>query len=947
VAILASELSTCYRAHSHGAAATLAPLAIQYADYAVWQHAQGQSAEQARQVAYWREQLHDAPPFLELPTDYPRPSLQTFHGDGVQHTIPLALVTQLQALSSHEGVTLFMTLLATFQLLLYRQTGQPDLVIGTPIANRNRSEVEGLIGFFVNTLAVRADLSGDPSFHELLIKTREVALGAYAHQDVSFDLLLAELNPTRDLSYSPIFQVMLNMIDVPKIDQNWGDLTVGVRVPLEIGAKVDMTLYLETVAEGMKLDLAYNSDLFTSARMAALLAQYAFLLEQVVAAPTQPLSHFTLVTPAARSILPDPTAPLSAQWEGAVHTLFAQHAAQNPEKIAVEDDHDHWSYHDLDARSNQLAHFFRQQGIATGDVVAIYAHRNASLVWAILGILKSGATYTILDTAYPSARLMDFVQQASPRGLVIIDGADPMPDDLLAQLTQTAPRCQITLPRLQRASAHDVLAGYPTQAADVVVGPDDIASITFTSGSTGRPKGILQRHGPLTHFLPWQQAAFGLNARDRYTMLSGLSHDPLQRDIFTPLCLGATICIPPPSEIGMPGWLLRWMQQEAITVTNLTPAMLQLVTQTLATDAPIALPELRYAFTVGDALKMHDVAQLWALAPNVTAVNMYGSTETQRAVGFYVIPRASASDAQPSAKEVIPLGQGLRDVQVLVCTPTLQLAGIGEIGEIFMRSPHLARGYLNNPTLTQERFITNPLTHDPADRWYRTGDLGRYLPDGQVEYIARNDQQVKIRGFRIELGEIEAVLKGSPTVQDAVVIASEVGQQEKHLIAYVVPFPAATHEKVIDDLRHYVATKLPMYMIPAAFVVLDAIPLTPNGKVNRPALPLPLSPAPVAVAATAPTTPLEAQIAQVWRDVLHRDQVGIFDNFFEVGGHSLLATQLVARLIEATGAAVTLRAIFESPTIASFASHLEQGDLPAARPKRPSLVPIARKPLGE
>ena len=939
LAVFTRELATLYAAFSAGLPSPLPPLSLQYADYAVWQREQAQSAEQERQVAYWLERLRDAPAILELPTDYARPSLQTFRGGYLTIDLSAPLIANLQALSRQVNATLFMTLLAIFQTLLFRQTGQADVVVGTPIANRNRAELEEMIGFFVNTLAMRTDLSGDPTFREVLSRTRDAALGAYSYQDVSFDRLLEDLNPVRDLSHSPIFQVLFNMVNTPEMAHHWGNLSIDIAIPEEIGSKFDLTLYVEESAAGAKLELLYNADLFKPERMQEVLAQYAHLAAQVAAMPDQRLSQLSLLTPTARAVLPDPTMPLSDHWEGAVHHLFAQIAAQTPQKLAVKDSTDSWSYAELEARSNQLAQYLHTHGIVAGSVVAIYAHRDASLVWAILGIFKAGATYTILDPAYPIARLQEYMRQARPQGLVALTEAGALPEELRAALVaQTAQPCIITLPGLRHARSTSLLGEYSTTAPDVLIGPDDIASITFTSGSTGRPKGILQRHGPLTHFLPWQQATFGLQADDRYIMLSGLSHDPLQRDIFTPLCLGATICVPDPNEIGAPGWLAQWLAHEGITITNLTPAMLQLVTQQLPGTDPISLSTLRCAFTVGDALKRHDVARLWAMAPNVTCVNMYGSTETQRAVSFHVIPRDTAENTYLPAKEVIPLGRGLRDMQVLVLTPTKALAGIGELGELAMRSPHLAQGYLDETTLTHERFVPNPFTQQPSDRIYLTGDLGRYLPDGDVEYLARSDQQVQIRGFRIELGEIEAVLRDQALVRDVAVIAREDTRNEKRLVAYVVPTQAPL---VIEEVRQAVQKKLPMYMVPTAFVILDALPLTPNGKLDRQRLPQPDTAAP-AEERSAPRTPLEATLEQIWREVLGREYVGIDANFFDLGGHSLLATQLVARIIESTHSGVTLRMLFEAPTIASLAAVIERLHQSGATAQRPDLLPLKR-----
>lgn len=939
ITIIAHELAALYPACVAGNLSPLPPLPIQYADYACWQHGQSHDTVQQRQMNYWRERLQGAPPFLELPTDYQRPAMQTSRHGEASLRIEQPLSTALIACGRQEGTTLFMTLLTIFQILLYRQTGQPDLIVGTPIANRNRPEIEDLIGFFVNTLALRFDLTGNPTFRDRLAATRETCLGAYSNQDVSFDRLLEELHHPRDLSYSPIYQIFFNMENVPDMPDHWGDLTVTSPAMHDYGAKFDLTVFVTEDRDGIDLRVVYNADLFTADRIRELLEQYVILAKQCLAEPAQPISQFSLITPTARTRLPNPTAPLSAAWEGSVTELFARQAAQWPDQVAIIATDAEWSYRALDNRCNQLAHRLQAHHVQPGDVIAIYAYRNAALIVAILGILKIGAAYIILDPTYPPARLMEYVEQGQPRGYIIIDQTDPLPAELATYLAQVNCPCLAHVERTPDHGAESDLSAYSSQPVTVTIGPDDLASITFTSGSTGRPKGILQRHGPLTHFLPWFASTFALTAADRHSMLSGLAHDPLQRDIFTPLCLGATVCIPDPNEMGNPGWIAHWMARQGITITNLTPAMVQLVTQPSPGKVAPRLPALRYALTVGDSLKRHDIARLWALAPVVNCVNLFGSTETQRAVSFYPIPRPAAGEQSPLVKEVIPIGQGIEDAQLLIITPAGQLAGIGELGEIYMRSPHLARGYLNNSELTSDRFIVNPFTKIPTDRIYKTGDLGRYLPSGDVEYLVRVDQQVKIRGFRIELGEIEAVLTDHPLIQDVAVLAYTTSQGDNYLAAYVVTGRDDTDADLSTKLRSYLQQKLPSYMIPTTYSVLAALPMTPNGKLDRQALPPPHHTTQSSRNTIPPRTPTETILAEIWMEILGIDQISVTDNFFDLGGHSLKATQLIARIADATGVRVALRTLFEVSTIASLAPIIDSADV---RKTQVPAIPIAR-----
>ncbi len=975
VGIFAQELTILYTAFLSGRAAELAnqlpELPIQYSDYAIWQRALLESGAFDEQVEYWKQQLKDAPALLELPTDYPRPATQTYRGGTVSLLLSPALARELHSLSRREGATLFMVLLTIFSILLSRYTGQEDIVVGAPFANREQPEIEHLIGFFLSTLVLRNDLSGNPTFRELLGRTRSVCLDAYEHLDVPFDHLIAVLNPERHLSHNPLFQVFFNFINLdnfPIRTLEWPGLRVEFRIPLDETAKFDLALYAQERSDGIQLQLVYNADLFAPARMQELLAQFEQLAGLVVAHPEDHINQFSLVTPQARAILPDATAPLSAAWEGAVHTLFAQQAERVPNQIAVVDEQGTWSYRELNARCNQLAHYLIAQGIQAQDVVAIYAHRSASLIWAILGTLRAGAAYLILDPAYPALRLVEYIQQANIRGFIQLDAAGALPN--LAEEALASITCRMQLPVHPTASALPALAEYPPADPGIVVGPDDLACISFTSGSTGRPKGILQLHGSLSHFLPLQQQTFDLTDHDRYSMVSGLAHDPLQRDIFTPLCLGATVCVPTAEGITTPGWLAEWMRTERITIATLTPSMLRLLTQTAAAGTQIA--SLRWAFIVGDMLTKHDVAALKRLAPSVTCVNLYGTTETQRASGYYIIPdtkdaapvSSAAQEAAQSTKETIPVGQGLKDAQLLVLNRSQHLAGISEIGEIYFRSPHLARGYLADEALTQARFLPNPFTQVGNDRLYRTGDLGRYRPDGNIDYLGRNDYQIKIRGFRIEPGEIEATLRLHPDVQEVVVIDREVArgtepalpnsqgwakQQEpamkdKMLVAYVVPAQTQADSTAIKErLGQFLRARLPNYMLPAAYVLLESLPLLPNRKIDRDALPSPPPPnVGEAAANSVPRTITEERLAALWAQVLGVEQVGIHDNFFELGGHSLLATRLMAYIREAFAITLPLRALFEAPTIAGLAPLLENPHTPRTAPGKLPEVPLVR-----
>ena len=916
IGVLVRELAAFYDAQVTGRSIKLPELPIQYADYASWQRETLQGDALESQLSYWKQQLAGVTAGPELPGDRPRPPVRTFESASQSIVLSEELSDSLRTLSRRHSVTLFMTLLTVFKILFHRFTQQEDIVIGSPIAGRNRAETKELIGFFLNTLVLRTNVGGNPTFRELLERVKATTTGAYAHDDLPFEKLLEELQPERDLSRTPLFQVFFNMLNLPDGEIELPDLTVELLPPRDVGAKFDATIYVRELNRRLAIELVYNADLFTGERMKHTLAQFEGVLSQVVENPDKNIVDYSLVTAASQEILPDPTKTLSSKWEGSVHAIFSRQARHAPERAAIIAGGEVWTHGELESRANKLANYMRAQGTATEDIVAIYGHRSPALVWVLIGTLKAGAAFLILDPAYPSARLIDYLEVAKPKGWIQLEAAGPLPASLQEHVWSMPCRFRLELPS---QGVGEQLSDISADEPDVEVRADDLVYISFTSGSTGRPKGVQGCHGSLSHFLPWLQRTFGLDHHDRYSMLSGLSHDPLHRDIFTPLQLGASICIPNREEIEVPGRLAAWMQRQRVTITHLTPAMGQLLTETFPGDAACQIDSLRCAFLVGDVLTRRDVARLRTLAPNVTVVNYYGSTETQRAVSYHVAHNDDER-ADEHGKQILPLGKGIEDVQLLVLNASKRLAGIGETGEIYLRSPHIARGYLDEPVLTSERFIVNPFTGMAGDRLYRTGDLGRYLPNGEVEPLGRADQQVKIRGFRVELGEIEAVIGSHAGVREAVCIAREDQPGEKRLVAYLV-----AEDVSVAELRESLRQKLPDYMMPLAFVTLDALPLTPNRKVDRRALPAPSQYVSDSEANhVGARTQTEEMLTTIWADVLKLDRVGVFDNFFDSGGHSLLAIKVVARVREAFAVELPLRSFFESPTLASLAVVIDQ-----------------------
>ncbi len=914
---------------------------VQYTDFARWQRGWLAGEALESQVGYWRERLRGLPPVLDLPADRPRPPVQTFHGASELRLLPPALVDRLRRIGQTQGASLFMVLLAAFQILLSRLSGQEDLAVGSPIAGRTQPEVEGLIGCFLNTLVLRADLSGRPAFPELVRRVRETALGAYAHQDVPFEKLLEELRPERDLSRPSLFQVLFNMLNAPAARLDLPGLEIEPYEPGGVLAKFDLTLYLAERGDGLILNLVYNTDLFDRNRMEEMLRQYACLVAQIAERPEAPIDTYSLLTVEARTVLPDPQARLDPLWVGAVHDLFTEQARRHPERIALTEPCGDWTYGELDRAVDHLADLLRSEGIGKGDRVAVYAHRSSGLIQALLGILRSGAAFGILDPVYPPARLVDILRLARPRAVLHVEAAGPLPavveeyvagegvfrlaitrPGLTPGATQFRPPGSGILGSQEPGGRHSVAQGVNPGRGPAFpshIGPHDIAAVAFTSGSTGVPKGILQTHGSMSHFIPWHQDVLGYHQSDRFTLLSGLAHDPLQRDVFYSLSIGATLCIPDPGRIGEPGYLADWMRHERITVTHLTPAMAQLLTE----GEGEVLPDLRCAVLAGDILTRRDVARVRRLAPQAVCVNVYGATESQRALSYHLVEEGCLEgEGEARERQILPLGRGKRDVQLLVLSRGAGLAGIGEVGEIAIRSPHLAHGYLDDPEQTERRFVANPFTGYPADRVYLTGDLGRYLPDGEVAAAGRADQQIKIRGYRVEPGEIEAELGRLPGVRESVVVGRDAPSGEKRVVAFVVLDSA--QPPALDELRERLRERLPAYMVPSVFVPLDRLPLNPNGKVDRRALPDLLPTVERAALRVPPRDGLELRLACIWEEVLETAPVGVTDNFFDLGGHSLLAVRLMARIAQDLDRTLPLATLFQAPTVEDLARLLRR-----------------------
>ncbi|MBP5971596.1 amino acid adenylation domain-containing protein [Brasilonema sp. CT11] len=906
--VFVQELVALYNAYSQDHSSPLALLPIQYADFAIWQRNWLQGDVLQSQLSYWQQQLADAPTLLSLPTDRPRGAVQTYHGAYQELALSKELSVALKQLSQKESCTLFMTLLATFQILLWRYSGQDDICIGTPIANRNRAEIEGLIGFFVNTLVLRTRLDGNPSFRQLLSRVREVALGAYAHQDLPFEMLVEALQPERNLSHNPIFQVWFNLQNLADTQLELFGLSVEPISMSQAASKFDLSLYVAEHEQGITLQLLYNADLFTSARMVEMVQQFHHLLNQIVVEPDSTIASYSLVTPQARLLLPHPTTAIPEPEYELVTTTFTSWVNTTPERSAVRQASRTWNYGELGKSAQALARAILSHGIKRGDVVAVYGTSSFGLIASAIAVLLSGGVLLTIDPQLPSQRQRLMLEEAKARFILYVDSQPSEDLEIWQSLT-------IIYVNSDTGSAINSLESSHTISLPEISG-DDAAYIFFTSGTTGVPKGVLGCHKGMAHFLNWQRQTFGIGQQDCIAQLTGLSFDVVLRDIFLPLTSGATLCLPAPEDKLEPTKILRYLEREQISVLHTVPSLAQSWLANVPKE--VFLHSLRWLFLAGEPLKEALVLQWRDAFPQAgEIVNLYGPTETTLAKCYYLIPSEPREGVQP-------VGQTLPETQALVLGANHQLCGICEPGEIVLRTPFRSLGYINAPEEMRSRFVKNHFRHDDQDLLYYTGDRGRYLPDGSLEILGRQDRQVKIRGIRIELGEIETVLAQHSSVHQSVVIAHEDAHEdvlaEQRLVAYIISTQDSAPS--ISEIRRFLSTKLPQYMVPSSFVFLDSLPLTPNGKVDRRALPTPSNINNLDTF-VEPRNQLELQLVQIWSKILKVDKVGVQDNFFDLGGHSLLAPYLMAQIKQQFGKDVPLASLFQNPTIEQLATILQ------------------------
>jgi amino acid adenylation domain-containing protein/FkbH-like protein/thioester reductase-like protein len=924
IGVLIRDLGALYEAFMAGVSSSLAPLPIQYADYALWQREQLDGASQREHLPYWAEHLRGAPELLELPTDRPRPPVQSYRGANVPVALGHELTAELKAFAREHNLTIAMVLCAAWSIVLARLSGQDDVVIGMPVANRRRTELEGLIGFFVNTLAVRIRLDGDPSVADLLRKTKEIMLGAYAHQDVPFERVVETLQPVRTLSYSAIFQVLLVVHNTPRDDLRLPGLILAQQDVPSQASHFDVTLSLQETTEGVCGALNYASDLFDASTIARWAHCFGMVLRHVMRQTGESISRLPMMSPEERRRVVEDFNQTRADFphEKLIGELFEEQVARSPEAIAVVSEDRSLTYGELNARANQLARHLNGMGVGPDQLVALCVERGIEMLVGLLGILKAGAAYVPLDPSNPSQRLEDILRDARP------------------QLVLTQERLKWMLPGVS-VGAIALDADWETIAQhskenfsvrSLGMTARHLAYVIYTSGSTGKPKGVMVEHRSVVNYALHIVRQFDVASGGGSLVCTSISFDLMLTGLYPTLLCGRTVRLCR-EQRGVPALVDELLLSSDLAPLKLTPSHLALLEQPLRSGKLDG--RVRVLVLGGESLQA-DALQLWRKhAPSTRIFNHYGPTETT--VG------SVTNEVGDHASGAVPIGRPIANTRVYILDRHGQPVPIGVVGEIHIGGAGVARGYLNRQELTAERFLQDVYSNDAGARMYRTGDLGRWRSDGKIECLGRNDHQVKLRGFRIELGEIEAQLVRHEQVSAAVVIAREDIAGEKRLVAYVVR--ASDPGPTVEALRAHLTCSLPEYMVPSAFVVLEALPLTPNGKLDRRALPAPELGAYVTRQYEAPRGEMEEVLAGVWQQLLRIDRVGRNDNFFELGGHSLLIVQMLDRL-RRVGLSTELRRVFESPTLADLASVLaneviEKVEVPISRipPACPAITP--------
>lgn len=906
VGVLVREVTRLYEAFCGGNVSPLPELPIQYADYALWQRQRLQGDLLEAELAYWKEQLAGAASILELPANRPRPVVQTFRGAALKKTLSRAVSDDLRAISQRENATLFMLLMAAFNVWLYRHTGQEDIVIGAPVAGRNRPETEGMIGYFANTLALRSKLSGLISFRQFLHSVREVALQAYTHQDLPFELLVEALQPERDLSHNPIFQVVFALQNVPLTELKLRDISVSFLEIEHQAAKFDLSLIIWHGSNGLTCSFEYNTDLFDTSTIIRMADRFHMLLDGIIANPGNLISELPLLTDSERHQLLAEAGNARADFRSdqSLHSLFEAQVERTPDAIAAVYNEKALTYRNLNDRANQLANYLQKYGVGPETLVGICIERSLDTVLAILGALKAGAAYVPIDPSYPKERLAFIVNDSRVSVLLTrAELAESFSEPAVRLICMDAERDAISKEKLAKPRIDLTL--------------DNPAYVIYTSGSTGKPKGVMVSHHNVARLMRATESWFHFDETDTWTMFHSYAFDFSVWEMWGALLYGGRVVIVPYWVSRSPDAFYELLQLEQVTILNQTPSAFSQLIRTIELSKIERDLKLRLIIFGGEALDLSSLKPWFDrygdLRPRL--VNMYGITETTVHVTYRPI---AIEDLRETSKSVI--GIPIPDLQIYILDKNQHLAPLEVPGEIYVGGEGLARNYLNHADLTAERFVPDPFSNRPGARLYRSGDLARHTQDGDIDYLGRIDNQVKIRGFRIELGEIETVLCAHAAVRDCAVVALGDVTGGNRLVAYVAgqqkdPLP-------IDELRSFLKSKLPDHMIPSVFVAIDALPLTAHGKVDRKALALPDESRPeLSREFVSPRNAVEAALAEIWTEVLGVNKIGIDDNYFALGGDSIRSIQIRVKAAD-RGLNFTLQQLFKLQTIRELASEL-------------------------
>ena len=931
------DLTALYEAFGDGSPSPLEPLEIQYADYAVWQRNWLDNGAASGQLEYWMRKLARAPSRLDLPTDYPRPPVRAWVGDNMSVMLDLATREALRATARSGDATLFIALLATFGVLLSRYSGQDDIVVGTPFAGRNRTELESMVGYFINPLALRLDLSGDPTFSELIARTRETTLEAFANADVPYESVVRATNPQRDLSQTPVFQAMLVFhnpawqTERPKFEPT------GIRcaeISHEKGwAKFDLLLGMSERTTGLNTTWEYSTELFKPSTIERMTEHFRALAESAGSSPDRRLSQLSMLSDAERAKVVHSwnAHPEPLPQRESIKELFEEQVARTPAAPAVSFSGEQLSYDELNRRANRIAWLLRARGVVPGTFVGILMEKSLDLLPAVLGVVKAGGAYIPLDPMYPADRIEFMVADSQPKLLLTqvkhfdrARGNDNALDDA---------------ERLVAVDALGALDGLSEENPPTVAGGDDLAYVIYTSGSTGQPKGAMIANRSLASAYFAYERAYRLHELTAHAQMASFSFDVFTGDMIRSLLVGAKLVLCPLETVIDPAALHDLMLTEGIDAAEFVPASAALLFE-YAESVGKTLEHMRLVVVSSEAWRNDKYAFFKRLCgPQTRLINAYGLTEAT--IDSTWFEPDDTTELIPG--RFVPIGGPLDNTSVYILDSALEPQPIGIPGELCVGGVAVARGYLNRPELTAEKFVPDPFSNEPGALLYRTGDLARWLPEGTIDFLGRTDRQIKIRGFRIEPGEIEAVLERRPEIRAAAVLDRSDPRGETRLVAYISA-DGATPDW--SELRNFLSEHVPNYMIPSAYVRVDELPLTPNGKVDLNALPDPeWEAASAAEEFVAPRSETERRVAAVWNGVLSVDEIGIHDNFFALGGHSLLAMQVMSRLSDEFGVTLSLRALFDAPTVLELAAEIDRTEVAPVGIAPPKLVRVRRTGL--